>query len=131
MAARVRASSSPALPTHYLRCHSVEIVNRSFLTWTLVALAGLAFAIGVGIAASNLASERIGLSSEPVTAGGELAPAAVRRPARPDRRRPVRKAPIIPAPSPPQPVPSVPAPDDSGSGVQHEHESEPDGDHDD
>lgn len=104
-------------------------MNRTYTKWAVAALAGLVFAIGVGIAASTLASERIGLSSEPVTAGGELAPAAVKRPARP---RPQRKVPATPAPSPPQPVPSGQAPDDSGQGgVELEDESEPDGDHDD
>jgi hypothetical protein len=106
-------------------------VNRTYIKWAVAALAGLVFAIGVGIAASTLASERIGLSSEPVTAGGELAPAAVKRPARP-RPRPQRKVPATPAPTPLQPVPSGQAPDDSGQGgVELEDESEPDGDHDD
>jgi hypothetical protein len=106
-------------------------VNRAYVRWTVAALAGLVFAVGIGIAASTLASERIGLSSEPVTAGGELAPAAVKRPTR-VRPRPERKTPAAPAPSPPQPMPSGQAPDDSGhGGVGPEDESEPDSDGDD
>ena len=44
------------------------------LTWTLLALLGLLVAVAVGIAASDLTSRRIGLSSEPIRAGDALAP---------------------------------------------------------
>ncbi len=44
------------------------------LRWVLLAVAGLAVAIAVAIAASRLTSERIGLASEPLRAGEELAP---------------------------------------------------------
>lgn len=107
-------------------------MSTSFLRWTAAALAGLAFAVAIGIAASTLASERIGLSSEPLTAGGELAPAAV-------RKRPA-PAPVPQRPAPaPQPAPAAPGADDYGGGDsgqnqeehEHEHESEPDGDGDD
>jgi len=47
--------------------------------WTLLALLGLAIAIGVAIAAANLASRQIGIASESVSAGDALAP-ALRRP---------------------------------------------------
>lgn len=43
--------------------------------WTLLALLGLAIAIGVAFIASELTSQRIGLASEPLRAGEELAPA--------------------------------------------------------
>lgn len=42
--------------------------------WTLLALLGLLVAVAVGIAASELTSQRIGLSSEPIGAGDALAP---------------------------------------------------------
>jgi hypothetical protein len=42
--------------------------------WVLLALAGLAIAIGVAIAAANLASQQIGIASESVSAGDALAP---------------------------------------------------------
>ncbi len=42
--------------------------------WILLALAGLAIAIGVAIAAANLASQQIGIASESVSAGDALAP---------------------------------------------------------
>jgi hypothetical protein len=64
----------------------------STLRWSLLALAGLAVTIAVAFAASDLASERIGLASEPIRAGESLAPAAGRseppgdrEPSRPDR----------------------------------------------
>ena len=44
------------------------------LKWLGLALLGIAVAAAVAIAASNLASQQIGLSSEPITAGDALAP---------------------------------------------------------
>lgn len=43
--------------------------------WVLLALAGLAIAIGLAIAAANLTSRQIGIASESVSAGDSLAPA--------------------------------------------------------
>ena len=43
--------------------------------WTLLAVAGLAVAIALTYAAGTLSSQRIGLSSEPLTAGERLVPA--------------------------------------------------------
>jgi hypothetical protein len=43
--------------------------------WVLLALIGLAIAIGVAIAAANLTSQQIGIASESVSAGDTLAPA--------------------------------------------------------
>ncbi len=45
-----------------------------WLRWTLLALLGLAVAAAISVAASNLVSQRIGLASEPLSAGRELAP---------------------------------------------------------
>lgn len=42
--------------------------------WVALALAGLAIAVGVAIAAANLASQQIGIASESVSAGDTLAP---------------------------------------------------------
>ncbi len=44
------------------------------IKWVLLALVGLAIAIGVAIAAANLASQQIGIASESVSAGDALAP---------------------------------------------------------
>jgi hypothetical protein len=46
--------------------------------WLALALLGLAIAAGVAFAASRLVSQRIGLASEPLNAGRELAPPAAR-----------------------------------------------------
>lgn len=50
--------------------------SRATIKWVGLALAGLLVAAGVAIAASNLASQQIGLASEPISAGDALAPAA-------------------------------------------------------
>lgn len=52
---------------------------KSIVAWTLLALLGLALAAGVTLAASELSSQKIGLQSEPLDAGRDLAP--------PERRR--------------------------------------------
>jgi hypothetical protein len=43
--------------------------------WVLLALVGLAIAIGVAIAAANLTRQQIGIASESASAGDTLAPA--------------------------------------------------------
>jgi len=100
--------------------------------WIAFGVAGLAFAVGVGLGAATIASERIGLSSEPLTAGRDLAPARVDRPVGP-RKRPKPPTRTTPEPAPaPAPDPVAPAPDDhggsSGPSEQSERESEPDDD---
>lgn len=50
--------------------------SRATIKWVGLALVGLLVAAGVAIAASNLASQQIGLASEPISAGDALAPAA-------------------------------------------------------
>lgn len=79
----------------------------SAFVWVLFALIGLAVAAGVSIAASRLSSERIGLSSEPITAGKRLVPS--RSPVRHRRhRRKQTPAPVTTVPNP-APAPQVPA----------------------
>lgn len=84
----------------------------SILRWTALALAGLAIAAGVAFAASHLVSQRIGLASQPLNAGRELAPQTARPRARPGdpREAPRRGAPIrsTTAPAPAPPVTTVP-----------------------
>jgi len=50
----------------------------AMLRWVGLALLGIVVAIVVAIVASRLASQQIGLASEPVSAGDSLAPAAER-----------------------------------------------------
>lgn len=45
------------------------------LRWAGLALLGIAIAAAVSVAASRLASQQIGLASEPISAGDALAPA--------------------------------------------------------
>jgi len=52
----------------------VSMHTRSVLAWIAVGLAGLALAAGITYAATQLSSQRIGLSAEPPSAGEELAP---------------------------------------------------------
>ena len=61
--------------------------------WILGALAGVVLAAGVTYAASSLSTQRIGLSSEPVNAGRELAPraTATRTPTATPRPKPKKK----------------------------------------
>lgn len=48
--------------------------TRTLLAWIAVGLIGLALAAGVTYAATQLSSQRIGLSAEPPSAGEDLAP---------------------------------------------------------
>ena len=57
----------------------------SALRWLGLALLGILIAAGVSIAASSLASQQIGLASQPIGAGDALAPAAKEKP---KQRRP-------------------------------------------
>lgn len=53
---------------------------RTLLAWIAVGLVGLALAAGVTYAATQLSSQRIGLSAEPPSAGEELAPGTTSTP---------------------------------------------------
>lgn len=61
----------------------MSVRTRSLLAWIAVGLVGLALAAGVTYAATQLSSQRIGLSAEPPSAGEDLAPS------RPAPSRPV------------------------------------------
>lgn len=90
--------------------------TRNVLVTLVLALLGLVLAAGITLAASRLSSQRIGLSSEPRSAGDELAPTGTT--ALPTTRttttrtvtRTVTAAPPAPAPAP------APAPSQSGGG---------------
>ena len=58
-----------------------------WLRWTLLALVGLIAAAAISVAASHLVSQRIGLASEPLSAGRELAPPPRGEARRPNDRR--------------------------------------------
>jgi hypothetical protein len=98
---------------------------RNSLIWCLAAIAGVVLVAGVTYAASGLSTQAIGLSSEPLSAGENLAPKDAATPASsatPDRgkaaaeRRRKAKARARARSTPtPAPVPTVvPTPDDNG-----------------
>ena len=90
---------------------------KTTLLWTLAAIAGVVLVAGVTYAASGLSTQTIGLSSEPLSAGEELAPAKTATPkptATPEKQRP-RKAPAKPRKTP-TPVPTAAPTVDDGGG---------------
>lgn len=109
------------------------------IRWVALALLGLLIAAGVSIAASSLASQQIGLASEPISAGDALAPRASSRANRHQAPRhkaspakmstepaPAEKAAPPPAstePQSPSTVPVAPAPpsDSSPFGGEQDH----------
>jgi hypothetical protein len=53
-----------------------RLTSSPAVRWTALALLGVVIAIAVGVIASQVASQRIGLASEPVRAGESLAPSS-------------------------------------------------------
>jgi hypothetical protein len=62
---------------------------RTVIAWVVAAVLGLALAAGITLAASQLSSPRVGLASEPLSAGDRLVPRAQPQPA---QRRPSRSS---------------------------------------
>jgi hypothetical protein len=56
------------------------VTARTVVAWVVAAVLGLALAAGVTLAASQLSSQRIGLSGEPASAGDELVPRTTAKP---------------------------------------------------
>jgi hypothetical protein len=75
------------------------------IRWTLLALLGVVIAAVAAYAANQLATQPVGLSAEPITAGDRLAP--------PPRRTPTSTA--VPTATPTA-VPTADDDDDSGRG---------------
>ncbi|HEX6455801.1 MAG TPA: hypothetical protein VF009_04710 [Solirubrobacterales bacterium] len=108
--------------------------------WVLLALVGVAIAIGVAIAAANLTSQQIGIANESVSAGDALAPSlsvpAEGKPHHPsgDHGGPEEETPTTlptapegPAFQEPRPTTEEPSsPQGEGTGEDHGHG--PDGD---
>jgi hypothetical protein len=65
-------------------------MSRRGALWVLAGLLGIAIAAGITWATSQLTSQHIGLSSEPLSAARGLAPSSLERP--PVRRSPARDA---------------------------------------
>src|SRR6478736_6198466 len=94
------------------------------LLWTLGALAGVVLAAGVTYAASSLSTQRIGISSEPVSAGQELAPkaTATRTPTSTPKPKPKKKRRRTPTATPqPTAIPTAAPTVDSHGGGSDDH----------
>ena len=86
------------------------------LLWILGALAGVVLAAGVTYAASSLSTQRIGISSEPVSAGQELAPKATATRTATPTPTPRKKAKPKPTATPQPTATAIPTVDDHGGG---------------
>ena len=86
---------------------------RTVIAWVVAAVLGLALAAGITLAASQLSSQRVGLSGEPLSAGDQLVPRAQPRPT---QRRPSHPSrPAHPSqPSQPSQPSRPPSGDDGG-----------------
>jgi hypothetical protein len=109
------------------------------LRWLGLAMLGILIAAAVSVAASRLASQQIGLASQPISAGDALAPASREKPRHPRPAQPKRHggaqqaAPTTttpPAPSPttttttPEPTSPEPAPPSSTESRSGSHDGE-------
>jgi hypothetical protein len=94
------------------------------MRWLGLALLGILIAAAVSVAASRLASQQIGLASQPISAGDALAPAPEGKPTRQTprqhagKRPPATTAPTAAEPpaEPLEPEPSAPVPAETPSG---------------
>ena len=103
------------------------------IRWVLIALAGLAVAAVVSLSASDLTSQPVGLSSEPLTAGDQLAPrsAVTRTVTRTVTTRPHRTTTTTTATTTTSPPPVTTTDDDHGRGRGRGGDDKHDGDGDD
>lgn len=92
--------------------------------WLGLAALGMLIAAGVSVAASNLASQQIGLSSEPISAGDALAPAAGEKVGAPSRQHRQQKRDTHPT-SPPQTTPMPPPTTTVPSSTAPQSDAEP------
>lgn len=83
------------------------------LRWLGLALLGIVIAVAIAIAASHLASQQIGLATEPISAGDALAPRAAKHPSTPS---PAPSPTTTPTPSSPAEPPSIPPSEEGGDG---------------
>lgn len=88
---------------------------RTVIAWVVAAVLGLALAAGITLAASQLSSQRVGLSGEPLSAGDRLVPRAQPRPTQRRPSHPSRPArPSQPSPTSQPSQPSQPSSGDDG-----------------
>jgi hypothetical protein len=97
--------------------------------WLGLALLGILIAAGISIAASHLASQQIGLASEPISAGDALAPAAREKEGAPSPQSPSGSRPTPrPRPSNQSTLPAAPPTTESSPPAQVDDSSSPGGD---
>jgi hypothetical protein len=92
---------------------------RTTIVWIVAAVLGLALAAGITLAASQLSSQRVGLSGEPLSAGDRLVPRTRPRSTQPRAKQPHPSHPSHPSPPshPSQPSQSSqPSQGDDGAG---------------
>jgi hypothetical protein len=96
--------------------------------WALLALAGLAVAVALSVAASNLSTQPIGLTNEPLRAGERLAPPATTpttTASKPAERRKSTRTQRTPAQAPTAttraPTVTTPPPTATGGEVGDDH----------
>lgn len=104
-----------------------------YLKWSLAAVVGLVLAAGLAFVSYELVSEPIGLSTEPVTAGEELAPQRDKRKPEDTRRTDEKRESTPPAAATDQTPPSVQNDegfDDKGGDRKDQREDDRDSDDD-
>jgi hypothetical protein len=84
-------------------------MTRQSVLWSVAALLGIVCTAAVAWSASLLAGQHIGLSGVPLSAAGQLAPAATVRAHKPSQTHPPRPVPrpaaVLPGPAASQPPP--------------------------
>ncbi len=100
--------------------------------WVLLALVGLAIAIGVAIVAANLTSQQIGIASESVSAGDALAPSLhVPAEGKPQGEGHDHGGPEEPTTTTPTEPPTTTAPEEASPPPEETAEPPSEGGHDD
>lgn len=97
---------------------------RVIIGWVLLGVAGVALAVGITMTATSLTSQRIGLASEPLTAGQELVPTATIRVTRttPARTTPARTVTATTVAPPPTTTRETEPGDDHGGGGDDDYD---------
>jgi hypothetical protein len=97
------------------------VTVRTIAIGTVLAVLGLAAAVGIGLAANAISDDSVGLSAQPLSAGDSLAPKsedrATRQPKRGARKR--RETESSAPATAPQPAPTAPAPAPAEPGDDH------------
>ena len=116
-----------SLPSLYRSCSTfISMRMPATIRWAGLAILGLLIAAGVSIAAGSLASQQIGLASEPISAGDSLAPQPAARSIheRNHRHPATATPPERVSPTPPAATPAVEPAIQLGSGQSGDEQDE-------